>query len=483
MKRFVSFIVFVLLTTGIFAQVVRVRITASNLTSGDYQSYEAAGKRILKGLKPDIVLMQEFNFEGTAGDFIKEVFGEGFQWFIEPGSEQIPNGVVSRWPIIESGEWEDKEVSNRDFAWVRIDIPGPKDLWAVSVHLLTTGSTVRATEASALVQYIQGKVPAGDYLVVGGDLNTNSRTENALQNLSAVVLTGSPYPADQNGNGNTNKSRAEPYDWVLVNSALDGAETSVVIGNSTYTNGLVFDSRVYTPLSEVSPVLSGDSGVSGMQHMAVVRDFLIPDSGPTPTPTQTPTPTATSTPGPTPTPTPTPSGFLDAGGYKIYQTDRNVSVSIPEGTNVPAGGTIIIGRAVTQIQFETKWGVLPSNTIYFRGATLAGDATGFPVINGGNQFRVENSAGNAVDPTTGSLPAPAVNKGEVHRRTSTSAEAFTISANSYQNGTPGRYEGVIGQTGRLVITEVSDATDYEYEFLELYYDAATPSTGNVFGLY
>jgi len=39
----------------------------------------------------------------------------------------------------------------------------------------------------------------------------------------------------------------------------------------------VFDSRVYTPLSDVAPVLSTDSAATNMQHMAVVRDFAFGD--------------------------------------------------------------------------------------------------------------------------------------------------------------------------------------------------------------
>jgi hypothetical protein len=46
-----------------------------------------------------------------------------------------------------------------------------------------------------------------------------------------------------------------------------------VIGQSTYADGIVFDSRVYDPLAEVAPVLFGDSGAVNMQHMAVARDF------------------------------------------------------------------------------------------------------------------------------------------------------------------------------------------------------------------
>jgi hypothetical protein len=50
----------------------------------------------------------------------------------------------------------------------------------------------------------------------------------------------------------------------------------VVIGAASFAPGLVFDSRVYTPLSDVAPVVVGDSGASGMQHMAVIRDFALP---------------------------------------------------------------------------------------------------------------------------------------------------------------------------------------------------------------
>lgn len=78
------------------------------------------------------------------------------------------------------------------------------------------------------------------------------------------------------------------------------------IGSNSHTNGLVFDSRVYTPLSAVSPVLSTDSGASNMQHMAIVKDFLVPNGG-TATATATPSPTASPSPSPSASPSPSPS--------------------------------------------------------------------------------------------------------------------------------------------------------------------------------
>ncbi len=259
---------------------VRVRLMAANTTSGNLQSYDPGhGIRIFQGTKPDVVMIQEFNYGDNSASairqFVDTAFGPTFSYYREGGA-QIPNGVVSRWPIIAAGEWDDNQVTNRDFAWARIDVPGPKDLWVVSVHLLTSSSSIRNTEATNLVNFIKANIPTGDYLSIGGDFNTGSRTESCFTTFSQVVTTSGPYPADRNGNTNTNASRGSPYDHVLVDSDLRAYQTSTVIGGSTFSAGLVADTRVYSPISEISPALSADSGATNMQHMAVIKDFLIP---------------------------------------------------------------------------------------------------------------------------------------------------------------------------------------------------------------
>ncbi|HEY0094939.1 MAG TPA: endonuclease/exonuclease/phosphatase family protein, partial [Archangium sp.] len=122
----------------------------------------------------------------------------------------------------------------------------------------------------------KSKVPAGDFLAIGGDFNSDTRSEALFSTFSSVVSTASPYPADKNGNGNTNASRAKPYDHVLVSSNLRAYQTSTVIGTSSFSSGLVVDTRVYSPLSDISPAQSADSGATNMQHMAVIKDFLVP---------------------------------------------------------------------------------------------------------------------------------------------------------------------------------------------------------------
>jgi endonuclease/exonuclease/phosphatase family metal-dependent hydrolase len=267
----------------------RVRIVAANLTSGNYSSYDPGhGARILTGIDADVVLIQELNVgdntDAELAAWVEQTFGPGFSYSRPNPSAQLPNGVISRWPILASGLWDDPEVSNRDFAWARVDLPGPRELWAVSLHLLTANATTRNREASRLLEYINSQVPDEDYLVVGGDLNTRSFSESCLSTLAARVETSGPHPADQNGNTATNATRSRPYDHVLVDADLAALQTSTQIGASSFPNGLVVDTRVYVPLSDIAPARWDDSAVFGVQHMAVVKDFLIDGVSPPPPP-------------------------------------------------------------------------------------------------------------------------------------------------------------------------------------------------------
>ena len=258
-----------------------IRTVAANITSGNSQAYEAPGTRILQGLQPDVVMIQEFDVKSSSTadlrSWVDSTFGPEFNYFRENYSG-IPNGVVSRWPIVDSGSWDDTIIGDRGFAWARIDIPGEKNLWVVSVHLKASSgfASERQTQARQLVAYIQANVPPEDYLLLGGDLNTFSTTESCVSTLGALLTTAAPHPVDQAGDPDTNASRSEQYDWVLAEPELDSLETPVKIGALSFAHGLVFDSRKFTPLNSVSPVLSGDSGASNMQHMAVVRAFAVP---------------------------------------------------------------------------------------------------------------------------------------------------------------------------------------------------------------
>ena len=250
--------------------------------------YQTPGLNILKGLKPDVVAIQEFNATNEFGintplalsNMVATTFGTNFQYYRESGYS-IPNGVISRWPLIASGSWVDSDtgVNDRGFAWARIDLPGSNDLYVVSIHLKASNSQSdvdrRAAEANEITARISTNFPPNAWIIVAGDMNLYSDTEPAIATFK-TYLSDSPVPADQNGDVDTNAGRTSRYDRVLPSFSMTNRLIPVVMPSRTYTNGLVFDSRVYTPLTDVPPVVFGDSGASGMQHMAVVKDFLIP---------------------------------------------------------------------------------------------------------------------------------------------------------------------------------------------------------------
>jgi endonuclease/exonuclease/phosphatase family metal-dependent hydrolase len=263
---------------------VTVRVMAANIT-GNSQTYESFALRIFQGLKPDVVAIQEFNYLGnTFNDFrsmLDTAFGTNFVYIRETGTGYtIPNGVISRWPILESGSWEDVDtgVNDRGFCWARIGLPGTNDLFLVSIHLkASSGSSNaarRAAEAAQLKGLIQSNFPANAWIVVAGDGNINSSDEAALATFKSF-LEDDPIPTDVpvGGDADTNNSRAERYDYVFSSPNLNSNRVATVIGSRSFPNGLVFDSRIYSPLGEVAPVVATDSGLA--QHMAVMKDFRV----------------------------------------------------------------------------------------------------------------------------------------------------------------------------------------------------------------
>jgi len=281
----------ILISTGIFLFLLtpatgksdQVRILTANLTSGYHQAYEEPGINILQGLKPDVVLIQEFNYEqGSISSFVDDFFGEEFSYYRESG-RRLPNGIISRWPIKSSGSWNDEKLSDREFAWAVIDIPGDVDLQAVSVHLKAGGDnsdeSKRTQEASALREYISRNFDSSQYIVVGGDLNLQDVEEPALDTFRDFLSPTTHIPLDTRGNMYTNRDQSKPYDWIMPNALLDARHDTLVIGQNSFPKGLVFNSWFYTPLTDVTPISRENSQAIGMQHMAVLKTFDIPGDG------------------------------------------------------------------------------------------------------------------------------------------------------------------------------------------------------------
>jgi len=251
-------------------------VMAANLTDRSEDNefrYIDTSERIFKGLQPDIVAIQEWLVTNASRRvYVDAVFGTNFSYSIESysGGNDLPNGIISRWPITASGDWRDTQVSNRDFAWATIDLPGTQDLHIISVHLQsgsdTSDEATRKKEAAILTNEIRrANWPASDFIVVAGDFNTINRNDDSLLTLSNVV-SDSHQPADQAGDKDTNMTRSRPYDYVLPSHLLN-------VDGLTFPEGMVFDSRVWA--TPPSPIQTNDSAGTDMQHLAVMKQFIL----------------------------------------------------------------------------------------------------------------------------------------------------------------------------------------------------------------
>lgn len=248
-------------------------VVTANLSDNVTQAYGDPGIRILQALQPDVLAIQEFNYRlGTSKDLVHRLFGPKWHFAREKGGARLPNGVISRYPISAFGQWDDPYVGNRRFFWATVQIPGPKPLHVVSVHLVQNRAERRLPEARHLLELIRRQFPEDDYVVLCGDLNVNTRDSEALAELTKW-FDDSAQPADQEGNPNTNAKRNRPYDYVLPNPALAPTHAPTVLADQKFPGGLVFDSRLWNPLP---PPVEWEDTVRDMQHLPVLKTFRVP---------------------------------------------------------------------------------------------------------------------------------------------------------------------------------------------------------------
>lgn len=299
-------------------QGTKIRLMTANASSGSKESYDtSASQNILKATQADIVMIQEFKvFNQSFREFVDTVYGPEFYYYrgtvtpefsgTDTDSGAKPNGIISRYEIIQTGEWKPQyqktqngnpyyvdAYKDRQWTWAVIDIPGDRDLLAVSVHLHTDK---HATEYNPLMEKIAEKQKEGNYyVVIGGDFNTKEGVDGRETVLESKPINNifhvksGEWPEDQKGNANTNAKRGSPLDWLLMSKDLQTLEIPVEIGAHTgsdaYPHGHVFDTRVYaetymgsqSELSYIPPCEPKDSGYTNMQHMPVIRDILIPN--------------------------------------------------------------------------------------------------------------------------------------------------------------------------------------------------------------
>lgn len=259
----------------------KLRIMAANATSGSDQLYEAPGMNMLYAMDPDIIIIQEF--AGSAEEVVQNL-EEHFhtKYSYHKGKGRIGNGIIVKGENKIKNTYTHPSIistlRDRYYEAAIVDIPGDKDLLVVSLHLYTKASEDQVSQIDEypdVAKFIHSILNEGDYYVaVGGDFNSST---NYYVNYywNSMLATDITYPRDQNGNFKTNASRRRHYDWILVDKKFQEFSVPTQIGSQTFPNGYVLDSRVHSPLSEISPVEYDDSDAPNMQHMPVIRDFMI----------------------------------------------------------------------------------------------------------------------------------------------------------------------------------------------------------------
>jgi endonuclease I len=166
------------------------------------------------------------------------------------------------------------------------------------------------------------------------------------------------------------------------------------------------------------------------------------------------------------------SSAIDISGWQIFQYNSLQTYTFPAGTTIPAGAYLVLARNADKALFESTWGItLPSNCVY-----LNSGGTSVPQINGGEIFELRNDIGTTIDTSVTTLSSG----GDIYRNNpgdpGNQAASWTVTTDA--SSTPGSGVGTSSDAG-IVINEYSDASDYNYEFVELYYDS---TAADVFGL-
>ncbi len=151
------------------------------------------------------------------------------------------------------------------------------------------------------------------------------------------------------------------------------------------------------------------------------------------------------------------SADINVNGYTLHQNNSTQSIALPD-TTIPEGWYMIVARNATQAAFETEWGTLPANVIYFNSGGSC------PQINGGENYYITDGASAIVDSALAILSS-----GNTAERDSTNVNTWTQSVRT--DGTPGS-GAVDGFNAGLIINEYSDAVTFSNEFVEIYNDGS-----------
>ncbi len=159
---------------------------------------------------------------------------------------------------------------------------------------------------------------------------------------------------------------------------------------------------------------------------------------------------------------------VDISGWSIKQYNSTQTFTFPQGTTIPQNGYLILARNVNRSQFESKWPSMPLKTVFINSNQNGSCPDGcFPMINGSEVYELYDSQSSLIDGPTLSISTSS----SYQRKNPSDDPSLTSSWNvvTDTNATPGSGAGSLSGAG-VVINEIADNSDFNYEFIELFND-------------
>jgi hypothetical protein len=181
---------------------------------------------------------------------------------------------------------------------------------------------------------------------------------------------------------------------------------------------------------------------------------------------------------PPPPPPPLPDE-IDVSGWTVLQAASARTFTIPAGTKLKQGETLVIGRAATQTAFAAYWGVTFGADVRYLTNDPTNSTTStddWPSINGSESFELRDASGATVDGPTAAMGAAG---GEDWQRSAGlpagQKSSWTVSASVAPGSgpTPGAFLSTATAKHGVFISEFADTAgsgNYVYEFVELHFD-------------
>lgn len=337
---------------------------------------------------------------------------------------------------------------------------------------ITAGPAVAATDCSATVTWVTDE-PATSEVEWGETAALGRRAERTgfatghsvrLDGLEPgsrhFVRVGSSDPA---GNGPTTSGvtsfdTAEPLALTLGDATATADRPGTIL--AAWRTNKPARSRAEAAPVEGGPVAAtASSDATGTEH-ALRLDGLAPETEYWVWVVSTDACGANAEEVLTVTTPPAPAS-RDLSGWRLESDHPTIAFTFPAGTEIPAGGVLVLGRANDRAGFESEWGLLDPEVLY-----LSAD-DGLVINATARAFRLLDDRGEVVDG-----PTVAVGKGRSFGRLDACLPAAAAPAwedRPRSAADPGR--GLPAACGAdVVVTEISDAGDFRNEFVEIVFD-------------